>query len=103
MVRAGAFSIGAFEQTRLPPPINFLHGRRSRGVPARAGFLAITARQQSNLAGSGKHFGGGRLLEARHHLAELSHFAGFAVAKPFRISEGYPRVFTTGKGGGDLF
>ena len=36
-------------------------------------------------------------------LAELSHFAGFAVAKPFRISEGYPRVFTTGKGCGGLF
>jgi hypothetical protein len=28
---------------------------------------------------------------------------GFAGAKPFRISEGYPKVFTTGKGAGDLF
>jgi glycosyltransferase involved in cell wall biosynthesis len=36
-------------------------------------------------------------------LAQLSHLEGFAGAKPFRISEGYPKVFTTGKGVGDLF
>src|ERR1035438_6818806 len=30
-------------------------------------------------------------------LARLSHFAGFIGAKPFRISEGYPKVFTTEK------
>jgi predicted nucleic acid-binding protein len=36
-------------------------------------------------------------------LAQLSHLEGFARAKPFRISEGYPKVFTTGEGVGDLF
>jgi hypothetical protein len=36
-------------------------------------------------------------------LAQLSHLEGFAGVKPFRISEGYPKVFTTGKGVGDLF
>jgi hypothetical protein len=36
-------------------------------------------------------------------LAQPSHFEGLTGAKPFRISEGYPRVFTTEKGGGDLF
>jgi hypothetical protein len=36
-------------------------------------------------------------------LAQLSHLEGFAGAKPFRISGGYPKVFTTGKGVGDLF
>ena len=33
----------------------------------------------------------------RAGLAELSHFAGFEAAKPFRISGGYPKVFTTAK------
>ena len=33
------------------------------------------------------------------HLAQLSHLEGFAGVKPFRISEGYPKVFTTGGGG----
>jgi hypothetical protein len=36
-------------------------------------------------------------------LAQLSHLEGFAGVKPFRISGGYPKVFTTGKGVGDLF
>ncbi len=36
-------------------------------------------------------------------LARPSQFEGLTGAKPFRISEGYPRVFTTEKGGGDLF
>jgi transposase len=36
-------------------------------------------------------------------LAELSHFKGFAAANSFRISEGYPKVFTTEKEGGHLF
>jgi hypothetical protein len=36
-------------------------------------------------------------------LTQLSHLEGFAGVKPFRISEGYPKVFTTGKGVGDLF
>src|ERR1019366_10527379 len=35
-------------------------------------------------------------------LARPSQFEGLTGAKPFRISEGYPRVFTTEKGGGDL-
>ena len=34
----------------------------------------------------------------REGLAELSQFAGFANAKSCRISEGYPKVFTTAKG-----
>src|ERR1039458_8141258 len=33
----------------------------------------------------------------RFWLTRLSHFAGFIGAKPFRISEGYPKVFTTEK------
>ena len=36
-------------------------------------------------------------------LAQLSHFAGFAAAKPFRISAGYPKVFTTGEGAAVYF
>jgi len=36
-------------------------------------------------------------------LAQPSQLEGFAWGKPFRISEGYPKVFTTGKGAGDLF
>jgi hypothetical protein len=36
-------------------------------------------------------------------LAELSHFEGFAAVNSFRISEGYPKVFTTEKEGGHLF
>src|ERR1035441_5103725 len=36
-------------------------------------------------------------------LSRPSQFEGLTGAKPFRISEGYPRVFTTEKGGGDLF
>jgi hypothetical protein len=36
-------------------------------------------------------------------LARLSHLEGFAGVKSFRISEGYPKVFTTGKGVGGLF
>ena len=32
-------------------------------------------------------------------LARPSQFEGLTGAKPFRISEGYPRVFTTEKGG----
>ena len=39
----------------------------------------------------------------RLRLARPSQFEGLTGAKPFRISEGYPRVFTTEKGGGDLF
>jgi hypothetical protein len=35
--------------------------------------------------------------------AQLSQLEGFAGVKPFRISEDYPKVFTTGKGDGDLF
>jgi hypothetical protein len=31
-------------------------------------------------------------------LTQPSQLEGFAEAKPFRISEGYPKVFTTGKG-----
>ena len=31
-------------------------------------------------------------------LAQPSQLEGFAGGKPFRISEGYPKVFTTGKG-----
>src|ERR1035441_8280851 len=38
-----------------------------------------------------------------NRLARPSQFEGLTGAKPFRISEGYPRVFTTEKGGGDLF
>ena len=36
-------------------------------------------------------------------LAQLSQLEGFQGGKPFRISEGYPKVFTTEKGVGDLF
>src|SRR5437870_3521638 len=36
-------------------------------------------------------------------LTELSHFEGLTGDKPFRISEGYPRVFTTGKGAAAYF
>jgi len=36
-------------------------------------------------------------------LAQPSQLKGFAGAKPFRISRGYPKVFTTKKGAGDLF
>jgi hypothetical protein len=32
-------------------------------------------------------------------LAQPSQLEDFAGVKPFRISEGYPKVFTTGKGG----
>ena len=39
----------------------------------------------------------------RTWLARLSHLEGFAGVKSFRISEGYPKVFTTGKGVGTLF
>jgi hypothetical protein len=39
------------------------------------------------------------VLNFLHYLAEPSQFACFAGAKPFRISGGYPGVFTTGKGG----
>ena len=35
-------------------------------------------------------------------LARPSHFEGFTGAKPLRMSEGYPRVFTTEKGVGRL-
>src|ERR1017187_8172532 len=31
-------------------------------------------------------------------LTQPSQLEGFAGGKPFRISEGYPKVFTTGKG-----
>ena len=41
--------------------------------------------------------------DLRRRLAQPSQLEGFAGAKPFRISEGYPKVFTTGKGVGDLF
>src|ERR1017187_5663823 len=43
------------------------------------------------------------LKQVSHALARPSQFEGLTGAKPFRISEGYPRVFTTEKGGGDLF
>ena len=43
------------------------------------------------------------VLGAGALLARPSQFEGLTGAKPFRISEGYPRVFTTEKGGGDLF
>jgi hypothetical protein len=36
-------------------------------------------------------------------LAQPSQLEGFAGDKSFRISEGYPKVFTTKKGTGDLF
>jgi predicted nucleic acid-binding protein len=36
-------------------------------------------------------------------LAQPSQLEGFAGDKSFRISEGYPKVFTTKKGAGDLF
>jgi hypothetical protein len=36
-------------------------------------------------------------------LAQPSQLEGFAGDKSFRISEGCPKVFTTKKGGGDLF
>jgi len=32
-------------------------------------------------------------------LAQLSQFARFEATKSFRISKGYPKVFTTGKAG----
>ena len=46
-------------------------------------------------------------ISARHRrsmpqqalITQLSHLEGFAGAKPFRISEDYPEVFTTKKGG----
>src|ERR1035437_6713688 len=50
--------------------------------------------------------GGGnpvKRAKRRRELARPSQFEGLTGAKPFRISEGYPRVFTTEKGGGDLF
>src|ERR1035437_7909197 len=44
-----------------------------------------------------------RLLEGYHWpkwlIARPSQFEGLTGAKPFRISEGYPRVFTTENGG----
>src|SRR3989442_15561600 len=36
-------------------------------------------------------------------LPQLSHFAGSAAAKAFRISGGYPKVFTTGEGAAAYF
>jgi hypothetical protein len=36
-------------------------------------------------------------------LARPSQFEGLTGAKPFRISEGYPRVFTTEKGAATYF
>src|SRR5436189_158469 len=36
-------------------------------------------------------------------LTQLSHFAGSAAAKAFRISGGYPKVFTTGEGAAAYF
>ena len=41
----------------------------------------------------------GLLLAAA--LAQLSHLEGLTGAKPFKISKGYPRVFTTHKGVGE--
>ena len=44
-----------------------------------------------------------------HHVAiakeltQLSQLEGSQGGKPFRISEGHPKVFTTEKGVGDLF
>ena len=36
-------------------------------------------------------------------LAQSSQFEGLTGAKPFRISEGYPRVFTAEKGAATYF
>jgi hypothetical protein len=41
----------------------------------------------------------GDLYHFRGTLADLSQFGGFELAKPFKISERYPKVFTTGIGG----
>jgi hypothetical protein len=93
-------ALGLFQLPVGPAPFHQL----ADGI----GQLSLTeSRKIGNDLAHQIQFAGGEHAptEQRHvaRLAELSHFAGFTGAKPFRISQGYPTVFTTERGAATYF